>query len=714
MKKTSKSFELLNEKVRRWVWQQGWTSLRDIQENAIPVVLFGNDDVIISASTAGGKTEAAFLPILTSILQNTKNTGYQVLYISPLKALINDQYRRLTEMTCEMGIDVVPWHGDIAASQKNRSLKNPNGIIIITPESLESFLVNRNQFVNKAFSALQYVVIDELHSFIGTERGKQLQSLLSRIEQITHRHIPRIAMSATFSDYQIVKNFLRCDGSMACSIPPQGEGNHDIKIIVKEYIPSKNIDISVSIANEIYNKLRGNNNLVFTNSRSAAEEFAIKLSDICEENGVPNEFRVHHGSLSKIVRESVERDLQKGEHPITALCTSTMELGVDIGKVKSIAQIGMATSVSGIRQRLGRSGRRNEPSILRVFSIERKDEGLFHDLRVALVQNIAIIELMREHKYETPSINCYHLSTLIQQILSVIAQLGGFYPKEGWSLLCQNGAFRNVTPTIFLDLLSSMGKKDVISQLNTGQIIIGKLGEKLLNAPDFYVAFVTPVDLVVINRVDSKRIGMIQFVPRIGEIIILSGKRWIIDGIDEFASKVYVSDMSTGGKARFGGEKIDIDRIIVEKMLDIYLSDTIFPYLDDKTGAAGHLHKARNFFINNNLMEFSFLKYGNEDIFLNWEGTKINRTISLLAKFYLNKQCDYDSFFVSNLTPQDIELLRSKEKPDLVELASTLPRHLKTHQKYDFVLSDELLNMEYAMAYLDKDAINKLFNGITL
>ena len=118
MSRVSASFDLLDERVRRWIWRQGWTSLKDIQENAIPVVLTGNSDVIISASTAGGKTEAAFLPILTSILQNGKSFGYQVLYVSPLKALINDQYRRLSDMTSEMGIDVIPWHGDINVARK--------------------------------------------------------------------------------------------------------------------------------------------------------------------------------------------------------------------------------------------------------------------------------------------------------------------------------------------------------------------------------------------------------------------------------------------------------------------------------------------------------------------------------------------------------------------------------------------------------------------
>lgn len=708
MSRVSASFDLLDERVRRWIWRQGWTSLKDIQENAIPAVLTGNSDVIISASTAGGKTEAAFLPILTSILQNGKSFGYQVLYVSPLKALINDQYRRLSDMTSEMGIDVIPWHGDINVARKTRSLKNPNGIIIITPESLESFLINRERFVMGALSSLQYVVIDELHSFIGTERGKQLQSLLSRIEHITRRRVPRIAMSATFSDYDAVKYYLRNDGAMPCIIPPQGESNHEIKILVKEYVSSKNTDVTTPISKEIFNNLRGSNNLVFTNSRGTAEEFAVQLSDMCEEKNVPNEFRVHHGSISKLERESIERDLQRGEHPITALCTSTLELGVDIGKVKSIAQIGTAISVSGLRQRLGRSGRRDEPSILRVFSIEGYDGGLLYDLRCNLVQNIAIIELMREHKYETSAINRCHFSTLIQQILAVIAQFGGFYPKDGWMLLCQNGAFKNVTPEVFLKLLRSLGENKVISQLNTGQIVVGKFGEKILKSPDFYVAFVSPIDLTVIDKANAKRIGMIQHIPEIGNVIILSGQRWLVESFDEATSKIYVSYIKSGGAARFAGESIDIDRIIVEKMREIYLSDTIYPYLDDRTKTKEHLNQSRLFFHHHNLGETAFLQYGNETFFFNWAGTKANRTLALLAQYCLNKSCDSDSFYVSNLTKENIESLRQANKPDIVELASMLPRDRKIFQKYDYLLSDELLNIEYAKTYLDIETINNL------
>lgn len=649
-------------------------------------------------------------------MQNDTSNGFQVLYISPLKALINDQYRRLLDMTAETGINVTPWHGDIDMSQKKRSLKNPNGIIIITPESLESFLINRRRLLPSVFSSLRYVVIDELHSFIGTERGKQLQSLLSRIEQIIQRKTPRIAMSATFSDYSAVKCFLRDDESLPCVIPSQGNSNHEVKILVKEYILTKDIDETDPILQEIYKKLRGSNNLVFTNNRGYAESYGVHLSDMCEINGVPNEFRVHHGSISKIERESIERDLQKGKCPVTVFCTSTLELGIDVGKVKSIAQIGTTNSVSGLRQRLGRSGRRNDPSILRVFSIESIDNSLLlYNLRSSLVQNIAVIELMRQHKYEKPSINNYHFSTLIQQILAVIAQFGGFYPKEGWLMLCRNGAFKNVTPELFLEVLKSIGNKEVVSQLNTGQIVVGKLGEKILKSPDFYVAFVSPIEFSVINNANSRHIGMIQYKPEKNMVIILSGKRWIVEDVDENTMKVYVSNMKTGGLAFFYGDGAELDCMIAEKMYEIYQADTIYPYLDDNTKAKNHLNQSRLFFQQNGLSNTFFLQYGNITYFFTWAGTKTNRTIALLLQYCLNKECPYNGLYVLNITEEDINLLKQNKLPSATEIVSVLPRQCKMFQKYDYLLSDNLLDIEYSNTYLDinhaKNIITKIYNN---
>lgn len=706
----SSSFELLHDSVRNWVWRQGWSSLRDIQENTIPVVLQRDCDVIISAATAGGKTEAAFLPILSHLLSNSSQ-GFDVLYVSPLKALINDQYRRLLDMTSGTSVVVTPWHGNIDASRKTRALKNPSGILIITPESLESFLINRNASVKKAFGKLKYIVIDELHAFIGNERGKQLQSLLSRIELITGNTPPRIAMSATFSNYDKVKSFLRPDGSFQCMIPSQGDSSHETRILIKEYLQRSDKDVDKEIADEIFTKLRGSNNLVFTNSRVAAEGFAVRLGDRCEAECVPNEFKVHHGSLSKIEREAVEQELQRGQTPVTALCTSTLELGVDIGKVKSIAQIGVANSVSGLRQRLGRSGRRDEPCILRVFSIENEEaSGWLYDLRANLVQNIAVIELLREKEYEAPVIDKPHLSTLIQQILSLVASFSGFYPKEGWEILCNRGAFRNISSKIFLDLLKCMGKRGLLSQLNTGEIIVGKEGERLLRRLDFYTAFVAPVDYDVINTDGGNRVGMIQSLPEVKQQIILAGKRWVILRVDEKSRSIYVARIKSGGGISFSSDVPEIDEIITRKMRDIYMSDELYPYLDIASGSHQELVKAREYFIENKLnMKF----YAGNSLFT-WAGAKVNRTIALMCKLRLKKNLDYNHLMVYGITPQDIAVILSQKQPNGDDLAALVPRYEKEKQQYDHFLSDDLLNHEYASTYLNADKAWELLKELSV
>lgn len=700
----SSSFDLLDTKVQQWVWKQGWTSLKDIQENSIPPILDDNCDVIISAATAGGKTEAVFLPILTNILRWESVSGYQVLYISPLKSLINDQFRRLQDMTQNMSINVTPWHGDISSSKKHNSLKIPNGILIITPESLEALFVHHHFKLKKTFSNLKYIVIDELHAFIATERGKQLQSLMSRIENVIGKHIPRIAMSATFSDFGIVKDFLRQDHCIPCIIPDQGKSNHEIKVLIKDYGYNEESYINKSISNEIFKRLRGENNLVFTNSRHECECFTSLLNEKCREENVPNEFRIHHGSISKETRTKVEHELQSGSLPITAICTATLELGVDIGKVKSIAQIGTSNSVSGLRQRLGRSGRRGEASILRVFTFDykRKAIGLLDILRDDLFQNIAVIELLKAHKYETPKIDCIHLSTLIQQILSLIAEYGSFYPKDGWKLLCQNGAFRNVSVNLFLKLLRDLGKNDVIRQMENGQIIIGPTGDEILSDKEFYAAFTTYLEFEIINSQNGEHIGSLQAQIGIGSSIVFGGRKWLVTEIDYRTSRAYVEPSDYGEIPIFFNDYYEIDGIIVQKMKDIYMSDNLYPYLDIKSEAIKTLHNARSFFAHKHLEKcYSF--FGEENILLTWAGSKINRTISLIANLYLESFFGFNHIFINRLSKEDVLEILKYPKPKAEELCPFLMRFVKETKKYDYLLSDELLDIEYASMYLDVD-----------
>ncbi|KPY46011.1 ATP-dependent helicase [Pseudomonas syringae pv. rhaphiolepidis] len=390
----SSAFQRLHPNVQQWVWSQGWTSLRDAQEWAIPALIDADRDVIIAASTAAGKTEAAFLPILTHLLNNTDAPG-AVLYISPLKALINDQWDRLTRLCEHLEIPVVGWHGDVSASRKHRFLKSPSGVLLITPESLEALFVNRGSALAGLFQPLRYIVIDELHAFIGSERGKQLQSLMHRVETVVGKKLPRVGLSATLGEMALAREFLRPgQGQRMDEIISQTSGQ-DLQVQVRGYtmLPMKKLaanlqmvvtkdddndqdeeqkeDVSGTrhaIAAHMYKVLRGSNNLIFPNSRDKVEWYADRLRHLCENDGLPNEFLPHHGSLSRDLREDTERALKAGSPPASAVCTTTLELGIDIGNIKAVAQIGPPPSVASLRQRLGRSGRRaGEPATLRAY-----------------------------------------------------------------------------------------------------------------------------------------------------------------------------------------------------------------------------------------------------------------------------------------------------------------------------------------------------------
>src|SRR6185369_15784048 len=234
---SSSAFHRLHPKIQRWLWQQGWSALRDIQETAIPRILDGTADVVIAAATAGGKTEAAFLPILTVLANDPNGAGgsVRVLYVSPLKALINDQSDRLDRLCADLDIFVNRWHGDVPAGRKRRLLENPSGVLIITPESLEALFVLQGPKVRPLFDRLAYVVVDELHAFMGTERGQQLQSLMHRVELAIRRRVPRIDLSATLGDLGLPCEFLRPGGGDAVERITAERGGQELKVPIRGY-----------------------------------------------------------------------------------------------------------------------------------------------------------------------------------------------------------------------------------------------------------------------------------------------------------------------------------------------------------------------------------------------------------------------------------------------------------------------------------------------
>ena len=321
----SEAFDLLAEPIRRWIWLKGWTALRDIQERAIPHLISGDDDLIIAAATAGGKTEAAFLPLISRAHTAAEGEGFDLVYVGPLRALINDQFRRLEDLCETLEMPVHPWHGDIAQGVKARARKNPRGILLITPESLEAMFVLRGAEIPRLFAGTQAIVIDELHALLDSERGVHLRSLLTRLELAVGRRVRRVGLSATLGDMALANAYLRPESpDKVVQLVSRSDGQ-ELRVQLRAYVAhrsdeqpapenvpadrSEASDVAATraVGEHLFDKLRGTNNLVFAGSRQSVEVFSDLLRRMCEEQKLPNEFFPHHASLSREHRDFVEK-----------------------------------------------------------------------------------------------------------------------------------------------------------------------------------------------------------------------------------------------------------------------------------------------------------------------------------------------------------------------------------------------------------------------
>ncbi|MDQ1248817.1 MAG: ATP-dependent helicase Lhr and Lhr-like helicase [Actinomycetota bacterium] len=617
----SAAFDLLDPRIQQWIWRKRWPALRPAQEAAARPILDGTSDLIISAATAAGKTEAAFLPICTALLQPqaATATGIKVLYISPLKALINDQWGRLDALCEHLRIPVHRWHGDVAASRKATVLQNPDGILLITPESLEALFVNRGTAVPHLFAGLRYVVIDEMHAFFGTPRGAQLQSLLHRLDLAVRRRTPRIGLSATLGDMTQAQRYLRPHRPDTVLVIAEAGDSAELRLQVRGYLQSQvrpterstdgphpdgddaedTDDQTVTeISRHLFRVLRGTTNLVFAGSRAEVEAFTDRLTRLSDDARVPNEFVPHHGGLSRGLREDVEQRLRDAGHPTTAICTSTLELGIDIGSAASVAQLGAPPSVAALRQRLGRSGRREgEAATLRVYISEPEltpQLSPVDTLRCHLLQTVAMVDLLLQSWFEPLDTADLHLSTLIQQILSMTAQHGGLLPTDAYRSLCTQGPFSAVTPAMFVQLLRDMGSAELLTQAGDGLLLPGSTGERLINHYSFYAVFWTLEEYRLITEGRTLGTLPIAFPLLTGSMLIFAGRRWKIIAVDDRQKVIELTRSSGGRPHRVSGDGCTVTDEVRARMLARY-QDTDVPAYLDATGQR-LLDEGRDFF----------------------------------------------------------------------------------------------------------------------
>ncbi|WP_405078066.1 DEAD/DEAH box helicase [Pectobacterium versatile] len=717
----SSAYDSLDPRVRKWVYKQGWSALRPLQESAIPAVLARDRDVLISAGTAAGKTEAFFLPACSAIAGIT--SGFGIVYISPLKALINDQYRRLNSLGDALDMPVTPWHGDVPQSKKKKIRTNPSGILLITPESLESLLINSSCWLKQAFSPVAYIVIDEFHAFIGSERGMQLLSLLNRIDHVLGRHanpVPRVALSATLGELDKVPELLRPDKRLSCETVTDNNSSSTLQVQVKGYLervtkkgeePQRSAEEQVCA--DIFRLCRGDSHLVFANSRKRTESIAATLSDMCEENVVPNEFFPHHGSLSRELRETLEARLQQGNLPTTAICTMTLELGIDIGKVQSVIQVTPPHSVSSLRQRMGRSGRRDSPSVLRMLISEQEltaSSSIVDHLRLQLVQSMAMIRLMISKRWFEPAdTRQMHYSTLLHQILAITAQWGGVRADQLWTQLCHTGPFRNIDVNDFKNLLKHMGANSLLTQLASGEMVIGAEGEKLTNHYTFYAVFNTPEEFRIITG--NRTLGTVPVDSPLlpDQHIIFGGRRWKVTQIEVEKKVIYVEATNGGQPPQFSGGGLSVHDVVRQEMLAIYkendyrivIGSERVDYAD--ATARSLFAEGCNNFKRYNLQNSHFISDGQRSYVLPWMGDKVVNTITALLMRSSFKASSFAGVIeIEHASLSSIQHVLKEMQlsglPSASELAADVPE--KYLDKYDDYLPESLLTKGYgAKAY---------------
>lgn len=556
------AFSLLNRSLREYIYDSGWQELRPIQKKAIIFSQESDNNFILAAPTASGKTEAAFLPAINQI--ENWHDGVKILYISPLIALINDQFKRLMQMCQDLEISVTSWHGEANQTKKKELVKHPNGIVLITPESIEAMLVNRPHEARHLFAKTEWIIIDEIHSFLGENRGIQVMSLMNRLSFYMTKQPRCVGLSATLNreDFMRTKLFFQNNRETSIIVDRgQNEREHEIFYFPKQKSDESSFFKGIDV---IYNAAQAESMLVFPNSRNKVEEIGSSLNRLAEKNKQNQaSFFVHHASLPKDTRLFAEQFAKESRgRKFTICCTSTLELGIDIGSVDSIIQYGPPPNVSTLSQRLGRSGRRTGVNKLRFIAHEGWE----------LLQGIAAIQLLEEGLLDSnPQIEQPY-DVLAHQIISLVIEHNGLTLEALKEHLSRGNLWRHIEENDLEYLVESMIKKEYLEEMDNLEFISGNAAQPLLRLAEFYTQFSTEPELSVYH--DLKNIGTIAVEPGLtnGDNILLSGKVWQILWIDIGKKQVHVIPAHKGEAYFESKDRLDTSSLIRQRMKELLLS----------------------------------------------------------------------------------------------------------------------------------------------
>ncbi|RXJ00616.1 DEAD/DEAH box helicase [Anaerobacillus alkaliphilus] len=589
------TFNLLSKNIQKKIWDMKWDRFTPIQDSTIPVIINSSRDVIVSSGTASGKTEAAFLPIL-SLVEKAAVSELKVLYISPLKALINNQFERIEKLCEHTHIPIHKWHGDVSQSVKKKFLREPAGILQITPESIESLFINRTEQIKNLFKSLDFVVIDEIHSFLNNDRGVHLRSLLSRIETLAQNRPRIIGLSATIDNFEFVKTWVNYTSPEEVEIVDE-KGSEKHLLYYLMHFPEKEDEeagnkLEVSLFEDIRDLTRNQKAIIFCNDRGSVEELTVFLNRLAEREKVGETYYAHHSSIDKKEREYVEKTMMESKMPKTVVATSTLELGLDIGDVDIVIQLNSTFTVSSLKQRLGRSGRkRDAKQMLQMYTTKRD----------SLLQSLAVMELALDKWIEPATGYAQPYDILFHQVISICTETNGITTSQLLERIERNHIFYQFSTIDVQLLINHMLEQDILEMVKgPNELIVGLAGERILRSRDFYAVFITPEEYMVLEGV--RKIGTLDkstFLGSEGDNIILAGKLWTIKQIDMEKNKIYVSKAVNGKPPRYSSSGLKLHKKIGEKIMGILCDDHQFHYTNQE--ALDTLNDERKFYHDNQI-----------------------------------------------------------------------------------------------------------------
>lgn len=721
--------------IQDYIYQNGWESLRGVQVAAADVIFNTDQNLLLCASTASGKTEAAFFPILTLFSENPP-ASVGAVYIGPLKALINDQFLRLNDLCREAEIPVWHWHGDVAQSHKEKLLKKPSGILQIIPESLEALLMRKHAFIPKLFGDLRFIVIDEVHSLLRGDRGGQTLCLIERLSRLAGVNPRRIGLSATVGDPEATGKFLAAGTGRGTAVPKIEAKGVKWRLSMEHFFttpsaaPSADenaeslpaLDIKTDTAPEnadpgfgyIFEHTRGKKCLVFVNSREECEAVTTTLRSYCEARHEPDRFLIHHGNLSASFRETAETVMKDDEQFMTTVTTATLELGIDIGRLERAFQLDAPFTVSSFLQRMGRTGRRGLPPEMWFVMREEQPEAramLPETVPWKLLQGIALVQLYAEERYvEPPRLDRLPYSLLYHQTMSTLASSGELSPAALASKVLSLNYFRRVSQDDYRLLLRHLLENGHIQRTEEGGLIIGLAGERQTNSFKFYAVFKENEEYTVRSR--SEELGTIVMPPPVGEKIAIAGHVWIVEEIDHKRRLVYCEQVRGKVPAYFGQCPGDISTRVLERMRDVLKEDKAYPYL--MKNAAARLSEARSAARLAGLTHESLINLGgNMWCLFPWLGTyaflAMERFLKLkctekLGLSALDSARPYFIQFKMKASKEEFfKVLSETEKEPLDPMELVYKGEIPLFEKYDEFLPPELVRKGFAYGVLGVD-----------